>query len=1156
MQDVIFEGTDKRAGAQSCEVALTFTDCENELGTAFHEIEIKRRVTRDGGSDYYLNGKSCRLKDIQMLFMDTGIGRMAYSFLVQGQIDQILSTDPAERRLIFEEASGITKYKSQRQETLQKLNQATQNLTRLHDVLDPIEARVNLLKSQVKQAHLYKRLHHRAKHLEWAHFAYERDVFINEIALLNTLLTPLNEALAAEKTTLQALQAQITTFQENKNLKQTELKTVQAHLQALQKTQNECVQKQTLSASQVTHTEDRLKKIASELLALKEELDLATTKLHHEKDALLPLKEKLQSSQTHYNTLVADTKPLVDKVRELERTLQAQKIQFQELEKAKQRFEKSFMDQSILLKTLEAQIQHAEEKYSGDALSLNALKEQISLVDEKLQLAQQAKSDAQEKIQASRVELLSKRQDLQKADEELQKATRDHTKLTTELSLLEGWINRFEGASVSAQKALKGEIPNCPKGTVALLKQILDVPECYAESVEKALTFSPDLLLPENFDAFESIWANLSSPTVGSIALAYKIPTNDANPLTLPNHFTPFNDFIKCTEEKFAPWVQHFFRKIFLVENFKIAQEWIQNNPHPDFDLLVTKDGHVIHPNGFAASTHNTQNSVLKKKAHLKTLQLEATSHHTLLDHLQKNRLSLQDALNTAQKNVDESEQAFQKTQTAHQSILAESKILTAELQKLTSLEAKAATDKTALKARLDQIAHQLQALEKEQLISTEAHATKQALIQQLEIECHTLREEQSRKNEALRDAERTLNDTRQQLVLAETNCLHTEKTIERLQHQQKTVLEEESNLKNKLKEYAEILQHSKDSLLPLQEEIAAVETQLKSAEELLKLLDDEWAEAQRDHTALLKTHHENSLKHLDLSKKLNQAESSLQNLKEKAQGEEGVTLEALHQEENLAKTFEAFSHEPSSEDPQNLLLSHNLQDFQAEDATYNWKKLERYLKNLKQEIKALGPVYLDAIQEHDGLVEKRDFLLTQKADLDAAHADLLEAMTQMNKLSSDLFSATFEKIRSHFQNTFQQLFGGGHADITLENPEELLESGIEIIACPPGTRLKNLSLLSGGQKTMTAVALLFSIYLVKPSPFCVLDELDAPLDDANIGRFTHLLRSFTEFSQFLVITHNKRTLSAADILYGVTMPEKGITQMVSLDLTELAPSV
>ena len=720
---------------------------------------------------------------------------------------------------------------------------------------------------------------------------------------------------------------------------------------------------------------------------------------------------------------------------------------------------------------------------------------------------------------------------------------------------MESWINRFEGASVGAQKALKGEIPNCPKGTVKLLKQIIEVQERYAESVEKALSFTTDLLLPESFEAFESIWQNLSLPAVGSIALAYPIPTDGIDHRTPPDAFTPFNDFVTCTEEKFLPWVQHFFRKTFWVQDFKIAQEWIRNHPNFDFDLIVTQEGHIIYPNGLIASTHNAQGGILKKKAHLKALQAEVASHQLAINDLQKNRQALQETLQLTQKNVDESEQAFHKTQSAHQSLLAESKILKNELQKLTSLEAKAESDKAHLKTRFDALAQQLKASEVNQLTLTQSHKDKQSLIQTLEIECHAIREEQSRKSEAWREAERIFNEARQQLTLSEANLHHADKTIERLHHQQKILSEEELNLKNKLKEYKEALQNTQEALIPLKREIAAIETQLKEAEELLKVLDENWAEAQKEHTSLLQAHHERSLKHLDLTRKLNQAENNLHALKEKAQADEGIELETLDKNENLAKTFESLSSTLPEGTLQNPLLTHPLEDYLTEDKGYHWKKLERYLKSLKQEIKSLGPVYLDAIQEHDELVEKRNFLLIQKADLDGAHADLLAAMTEMNKLSSDLFASTFEKIRHHFQNTFKQLFGGGHADIALENPEELLESGIDIIACPPGTRLKNLSLLSGGQKTMTAVALLFSIYLVKPSPFCVLDELDAPLDDANIGHFTHLLRSFTEFSQFLVITHNKRTLSAADILYGVTMPEKGITQMVSLDMAELVPS-
>lgn len=1151
MQDVIFEGTDKRSAANICEVALLFTECEDQLGTAFHEIEIKRRVTREGGSDYFLNGKSCRLKDIQMLFMDTGIGRMAYSFLVQGQIDQILSTDPSERRLIFEEASGITKYKSQRHETLQKLQQATLNLTRLHDVLDPIEARVTILKQQVEKATLYQALHHRFQHLEWAFFAYQREELHKEILILKTALTPLAEALESQKIALQKLQQTITDLQENKALQQDILKSTQSRYQALQKTQAEWIQKETIAATQSTHAHERLMKLRNEMATLHQETEASRLNISQQAQEILPLKETLETTQAHYKTLEPQVKQVAARVLELERNLQSLKNKGHTFGQEKNRLSKIFTDQSIALKTLEAQIQHADQVHGNETLALTGLQEQITLTNQKIAAANAHQLAVQETLRGSKDKLTQKRHELQTLESELQKAISEQTTLTTELRLLEGWLNRFEGTSLSTQKALKGEIPNCPKGALGLLSEILEIPEAYAEVVEAALSVATDLLLPKDLAQMDALFAALCNPSAGPIALAWPIERSNDAIATPISGFLAFNSFIACQDTRWASWVHHFFRGCFLIDDLKEGLSFIRDNPDAAFDLLVTKQGHVLNSKGFLYTTRQNQNGILKKRAHLKVLQTQATTQDACVEKIKIQQKSLKEEFENLQKATDSDQQTLQQAQNAHQASLTEAKILQNELQKLLSHQARADHEKTQLIARHSQAAAALQVAEAKELQLDHDLEAHQDIFKKAESEWQSARHDQALIEHGLREAERGWNEARQKVALKDAALQHAQKALERLQHQAQTLAEEESRLQEKTVEYQQITEEAKQIVGPLTAELTDLELALKDANNALNMLDEAWQKAQHDHTLLLKSHHEHSLKHLDLSKKLTQNENQLQTLHEKTQAEEGIELAALNAEENLTKAFQSTPFALDSQVSQDPSLQGTYGDF-IQSQVPDWKKIERYIKTLKQALKALGPVHLDAIQEHDQLIEKRKFLLTQKEDLDAAHQDLLEAMTQVNKISSDLFAATFAKIRQHFQNTFTQLFGGGHADIALENPDQLLESGIEIIACPPGTRLKNLSLLSGGQKTMTAVALLFSIYLVKPSPFCVLDELDAPLDDANIGRFTHLLRSFTEFSQFLVITHNKRTLNAADILYGVTMPEKGITQMVSLDLAEL----
>jgi chromosome segregation protein len=1148
MQDVIFEGTDLRRPAQICEVALTFSDCEDQLGTAFHEIEVKRRVARDGGSDYFLNGKSCRLKDIQMLFMDTGIGRVAYSFLVQGQIDQILSTDPSERRLIFEEASGISKYKAQRQETLQKLKEVDLNLLRLNDVIAPLEAQQVQLKGHAQKAAHYQKIYHRLQHLEWALFAHESQTLQATIQRLQAESAPLALQLNQEKEALERFQHRLEALKQEKSSTHETIQALQRDLRALQQEEVHWTQQNAIAQTQSTEATARLEGLLNQSLKFEAEKAHFEALFAEEAQAISPLKAALEAKEKDQSALKPELQKALQVTRDLERDLQSLRAKQSALYQERDRLERSTHQQNAQLQTLSAQTQQTEAFYNEQAQSLVQAEGQADSSAEKLTALTQSHQEAQAGIETFRKEITEKRSALQASETAITPINRKQTELRTEIQLLEGWLNRFEGTSLSTQKILKGEVKGCPKGAVEPLIQAIEVPETYTKAAEAALGFAADALLPSDPNQTLSLWNSCQEAAVGAFSMAWPMPTASKTP-DHPENFTPFTEFVQCTSPQWAAWVEHFFEGVYLVDDLQLASAYALQNPHFLMRLCVTPDGKVLDSRGLAYVQTVQTSGILEKKNKLKALKEALTAQEQMLLEAKAQHIALEASFRELQTLSQSHQDRLSQTQAAHQSALAEQKVFLNEIQKLKLSTQKLAQEKVNLGQRAQQAKGALEKLEIECTTLSESIQKTRETLQHRDTLLSAQRTASTTLDHSLRDAQLALSEARQTILLKEQAHQSTQQTIQRLAQQ---ILQNQRERETILQHTLSIdatLQAAAGKLIPLKEAQAQHQDALLAQETAFAQIEQNLSQAQKNHTETLQQHHETSLKHLELSKKLNQAEQAHETLKEKVNVEYALQLLELECEPNLHQAFEVPLLQWTESPTEEPALPSKEELFP--ETGPQWTKIERHIKQLRQMLKSLGPVNLDAIQEYHQVHERLRFLLEQKEDLDEAQAQLLQAMEHVNRLSSDLFGQTFSKIRTHFQQTFQQLFGGGQADITLDDPENLLESGIEITACPPGTRLKSLTLLSGGQKTMTAVALLFSIYLVKPSPFCVLDELDAPLDDANIGRFTALLRSFTEFSQFLVITHNKRTLSAADLVYGVTMPEKGVTQMVSLDFSE-----
>ncbi len=1175
MEDVIFAGTDQRKALPVCEVSLTFTECEKELGTAFNEVEIGRKVGRDGVGEYYINGKQCRLKDIHRLFMDTGVGRVSYSFMVQGQIDQILSSNPAERRSIFEEAAGITRYKSQRREALNKLALVEQNLARTTDVIEEVARQIGSLKRQAGKALRYQRLKHRLTKLDLAYNACFFAKRQTEITRLEALAA---EARAAAHGAASALSEREERVSELKSSRAELTRKLQEAQQAVYDLRSEMenadnqaqfslVRRDDL-AGRLTEIEQEVSTLRAQQAELDERLQAQSTSQQGALGSVDSSDNVLRARQTEFDAALA----ALDRA---ERELQDHRQHLLVLESGISRLRTNSTHLEVELKTY--QIKHAA---LSDAM-FQLKEEQAGLERQQAQLAaaRSARSgdqaSAQQAVADAQATEATLRQQFRDNQTRIQDLDRQLARGTAQLQALEGLQARFEGFSEGAKAILQGKLEDVlPKGAFQILTKLVDIDDADAPALEALLGPAADALALADFASAAPVAGRLASGQLGRACLQVPAPARakTSSPVTLPSGIRPALSAVTLREGQtgLQPRLENLLGDCFLADSLENFLAFWAAHPGFEFGMAATPHGEVVDRRGLVfggtAAGGKTEGSFLQRETDLRRLRKELATqnaqltHHTELSMRQQAELeAAESAINEKRGRVGELAQEVATVQ-AQENALAQSQTQNAEnsarqRKQLEELEqSRAEAEQRHIRAQAD-------LTEAERQISDE-----RTTVATGEEKLVALRAERDRRQDAHAQARLELAEKRQRLQILdknldemqaqrrdlETRLLRRAQEIDATREQsaelEKTATDEKTRaeqIKQTLAAATESLEADRQSVLRREQEISELETGLSGERDRRRERETEvhshevkLAEERSQASFLeekVKTEHQLDIQQIDWKRELWAADE---------QFETRLRLDELDEDADLAPKPKRPRGEPKEE------------DLAAMDQT-DWEPLMREIKDLRERIVSIGAVNLVAIEEYSALKERHDFIKTQSDDLWKSKEELVKAIDEINQTSLQLFKDTFEQICKNFRFTFEKLFGGGEADLQLVQAEDVLDSGVEIVARPPGTKLRSISLLSGGQKTMTALALLFAIYMVKPSPFCVLDELDAPLDDANIGRFTAMLRDFTRYSQFLVVTHNKRTIASAKTIYGVTMQERGVTRLISMRLdTETGEAV
>ena len=1180
MQDVIFEGADTRKPAQFSEVALLLTECEKQLGSDFHEIEIMRRVSRDGQGEYYFNGQPCRLKDIHKLFMDTGVGRTSYSIMAQGQIDQILSSKPEERRVVFEEAAGITKYKSQRREAMNKLSLTEQNLARVSDVINEVARQIGSLKRQAAKAMRFKRLSFRLRQLALAQGNYQWRGLSTALTELESRVSGLRGEAETRRATLEEKSRGLDTFKADRSSLNQRVQDAQQAVFDL-RSQKEAAENQS-GLAQVKRTglserldagKDALSELEMQLKELASQVDTGA----QDKQMQLSL---LGSSDAVFQDRNRELAVIEGELTRAEQQLSQEKFHLLQIESTVARLRTESSGLEVDARTS----QHKFDTLSQDLAQLRTAVESAAaaLADasQKVQEARAAQSRATNDAQAAQAALQEATQKFREAQRGLQEIDRSLAQKTARLKLLQQLQEKWEGFGEGAKALLQGRFSSLfGEQKFTPITQGLEVRAEYAKALEALLGASVEAISVADLGTAQKILNQLEADKVGSVCLQIPGVARVADPgLALPVGLKPALDAVANLEP--AHPAASMLSACYIADDLGVFLDFWNANPAFSFLMVATPKGDLVDRRGLIFGGHHKKpaNSIVQREVDLretgKAVVSEQKVHdeqRALIDQLNAVLNEAEQTLELRRKDVLTSSQQAAALHTEEKNAQRSLDDARTRLQRMENELANLKRDHDEALARLAKAQAQL----------AEAHAGLEGQKQKIagvELGITDRRADRDQKKESLAQARLELADRRQKVEVLDRGLtemerrrvqladLHDQRTIEiETWTEQVTQLERDSEeQKRRAGEITTTLAVAQANVDRSRTELSTVEQEIARLESGLSTIRTEaesaMAELSKNEVKVAETRarvqflneeltHEFSVdvSTLDWKDLLWHADDEPEGMKNLDLDDEEETVTGVADPGAKASGLTEASHSvPRRRKKKENKGEATEADRAVLDST-KWDEIKAEVDALRQRISTMGAVNLVAIEEYSELKQRYEFLKTQNDDLASARAQLLKAIDDINQTSLEQFQVTFDQIRKNFAYTFQILFGGGRAEIELVTAEDPLESGIEIVAQPPGTKLKGITLLSGGQKTLTAVALLFALYMVKPSPFCLLDELDAPLDESNIHRFTNLLKQFVKESQFIIITHNKSTIATADAIYGVTMQERGVSKTVSM---------
>ena len=1119
MLDVIFNGADGVKPTNFAEVTLTLADCEEALKMEYHEVTLTRRLFRSGESQYLLNKQNCRLKDIQRMFMDTGVGRNSYSILEQGKIDQILSSRPEDRRVVFEEASGITKYKNDRNDALRKLDHTQQNLQRLDDVIREVKRRMISLQRQAGKAKRYKEIQDSLRGRDLWLARHKLGNMRETIGELEVKAYNMEKEMSAARRSVESGEEEVTAARAELERADKEIADVMESVVALRNELNQAKQSVKVNRERIEEMKAYASRDSRDAEEARARIDQHRAGLEEIAEQLKEAMALREEAETGLNARQEEVQTLEREARELRRVVQERRGGALALEQTQNKLQGQIRDfdqrergRLVQQERLREEAKELENGSGERETRVRDLETTLKTLSEKEVAAKTKLSQLTEQQQDQGESIRVRRRELNELDQAV-------AGLKAKLDVLQAQEAEKEDFPSGARTLLgKETIAGLDRSAVvgALAKHVRADKEAQT-ALESILRCWMDAVVVRDTSALPEILEALVNAKAGAARI---LAVNGAEaPAPVDGPGIRLRDKVKC-KAALNPLVDRLLSGVFLVEDLRAA-----GLPGPG-QTFVSSAGHLLRGDGLMecyAADQDLGNPL--------ALQARISETETALEAKSTEALALREVIEAAQGEESKLQEAIRAAREAVQGLSRDMAGREAELKNVTR-------EWTQARDRLQKVQNQLKVLDETHGASDAERAKLVESLETARVEHEALREEIEGAAKAFDEAEARRNESQR---------VATDHRIRFAEHKQKVELLERQrhNLGERIREFELTIKERSEGVNTYEQRVLKLDETIRASQAKIGPLEATLAEK----TEILER------SRADRQERQERVQTLEQGLREQRRKIEG--LQATHGKmdvdlaerrvrmENLVQRVTESYHiglaeVQKAEEPE-------WPDGEAPP----WDVLEVHVEEMKQKLEQMGPVNMVAIEEFQEQEDRYQFLMAQQEDLEQSKQQLLDTIQKLNQTSTEMFNETFRQVNENFKGMFRQLFGGGEAYLELVDNGDVLESGIDIVAKPPGKKPQVISLLSGGERTMTAVALLFALYMVKPSPFCVLDELDAALDDANIGRFVGVVQAFLKKSQFIVITHNQKTIAAADVLYGVTQQRKGISKVVSVKLTD-----
>ncbi|MBE5890282.1 MAG: chromosome segregation protein SMC [Lachnospiraceae bacterium] len=1121
MQDVIFAGTENRNPQSYAYVSITLDNSDHQLALDYEEVTIARRVYRSGESEYLINGNVCRLKEVKELFYDTGIGKEGYSIIGQGQIDRILSNKPEERRELFDEAAGIVKFKQRKISTQKNLETERENLVRVNDILAELERQVGPLERQSEKAKTYLKKREELK-------TYDINMFLLESERIKGQTAQTDENYAIADKELNDVKQQHEQIRGEYEKLQEEIATLEDNINNVQE--------------QINHSSVTKEKLESQISLLREQIHTAEMTDEHLNSRLSAIEaeknERLESRKEYEEKKNAFDEKLKEiSARKLEASDRLAAIQ-EEIARCNSGIE-SGQAEMIRLLNNKASIKARQQKMDTMLEQTNIRKAELNqrLLSRKSREAEQEAffAEAQKAFEEISESLKQKKDEeaalveknhewKQKALEntkELELVRTEHNKVESRLESLRNIAERYEGYGNSTRRVMEQKEKN--PGVLGVVSDLISTDKKYETAIETALGGNIQNIVTEDEACAKSMIRFLKENRLGRATFlpltSVRASHNDKNRDSLKEQgvLGIASELVHC-DEKYKEVAAYLLGRVLVLDSVDHALALAKKNHYSQH--MVTLEGEYLSPGGSltGGAFKNNSNLLGRKREieelekRLKDLDKKATELNHRKDEidmasalgeeeLNEVRIALQKLYideNTAKLNLEQAKSRKEESDKVYENLRSEGSELDGNIREITAEKQKIEDEENFAKKREVEIAEEKEKFD--EIIKEQSGLEEKAVA---EVSAISLEEA----------------NVIQRAGFVQENMERIDREIEKFNGEKEALIENAKTAKGEVEK-------KRFEIEEIQKTILAGDETYTTLSESLKKARAEKEEKSNTYRGFFQKQEDISKRETDLEKEIVRLSTQQEKLRE-----------ALDYQTNYI--WEAYELTPHAAE---ALRNEEYNDLSA---------LKKLISGIKDDIRALGDVNVNAIEEYKEVSERYEFLKKQHDDLVIAEERLVEIIEELDEGMRKQFSEKFADIQKEFDKTFKHLFGGGHGTLELQEDEDILEAGIKVVAQPPGKKLQNMMQLSGGEKALTAIALLFAIQALKPSPFCLLDEIEAALDDSNVVRFSSYLQKLTKDTQFIVITHRRGTMNAADRLYGITMQEKGVSTLVSVNLIE-----